>query len=238
MDKEAILKLLPETPPHGLIRWATEKCREDLGPEYLTFSVESVPVMPTMADILEYNSVEPRRSVRAAQCKCFRCGNDFVTQYVPGPVKAIRMLMGEDGSLYSSEPGYTTDYDSAIDVAEGEALNCPYCCDEVQVIHTGTLKGGRTKQIMVVAVETIGEYAAIIYWMVSRHIEDYGDTYSAYPRDAYVISEKGNMVRFTHTSGGGAYSAETNSYAWRLASKNTDSITKQYHDWDFNPRSP
>lgn len=232
MEKDAILKMLPETPPHGLIRWAEENCREDLGPKYLVFSVESVPVMPTMAEILEYNSMAPRRSVRAALCKCFGCGNDFVTQYVPGPVKAIRMIVGEDGSLYTADPGCPTDYDCAIDVGEGDALSCPYCGDEVQVIHAGKIKGGRTKQIMVVAVETVGEYAAIIYWMVSRHIETYGDIYSAYPRDAYVISEQGNLVRFTHTSGGGAYSRETNSYAWRIASKNTDSINKQYHDWE------
>ncbi len=39
-----------------------------------------------------------------------------------------------------------------------------------------SLRGGRTKQVQAVAVQTVGAYTALIYWMVRKHSEPYLST--------------------------------------------------------------
>lgn len=231
MDKEAVRKLLPETPPKGLIAWTRNHCGDELGPAYMVYASEMVSVYPDLAELMEYNDTRPRRRVRAARCFCASCREDFVTRWIPG-VRGIRVIEGEDGQIYSADPGgaYPTAGGTAADLIEGDTMTCPNCQQDVQLIRAGALRGGRTKQILVVAVQTVGRYAAVVYWMVRRRIESYGCIVDAWPRDAYVIGEKGNLVRFTHSCGGGL-ATEADAGYWRECSGNTDTIHKAYHDW-------
>ena len=230
MDKEAVRKLLPETPPEDLIKWTRDHCGDELGPEYMVYGSEMVSVYPDLAEIMEYNDIRPRRRMRAARCLCTVCQEDFVTQWIPG-VRGIRVIEGEDGQIYSADPGEDYAYGgTVIELVEGDAVICPNCWEQVQLIRSGALRGGRTKQILVVAVHTVGRYAAVVYWMVRRRIDPYGCIVDAYPRDAYVIGEQGNLIRYTHTCGGGL-AKEADAGYWRECSGNADAIQKAYHDW-------
>lgn len=44
MDKEYVRQLLPEEPPAGLLKWTVKNCEDDLGPKYLTWRTERIPV--------------------------------------------------------------------------------------------------------------------------------------------------------------------------------------------------
>ncbi len=229
-DKLKLRRLLPETPPEGLVRWAEEHLKEELGGEYMIFESEFVPVMPDLADIMEYNDLRPRKKVRAARCKCTNCGEEFITQWVTGG--GFRVIEGEYGEIYTADPGYTYDRTDGtiVECAEGDRINCPYCEEEAAVLRASSLRGGRTKQVQVVAVQTIGAYTALIYWMVRKHFEPYGSAVDAYPRDAYILTGRGTLVRYTHTQNGG-FGAETPRSTWELCSGNRDALEKGYMDW-------
>ncbi len=113
------------------LRWAEEHLKEELGGEYIIFESEFVPVMPGLADIMEYNDLRPRKKARAARCKCTNCGEDFVTQWVSGG--GFRVIEGEDGEIYTTDPGYTYDRTDGTS-AEGNRINCPYCEEEAAVL--------------------------------------------------------------------------------------------------------
>ena len=229
-EKLEMRRILPENPPEGLVRWAQENLRDELGREYITYKSEMVPVMPGLAEIMEYNDMRPRRKVRAAVCTCTNCGEEFITQWVTGG--GFRVIQGEDGEIYTADPGYTYDGTDGIIVecGEGDRINCPYCGEEAAVIRESSLRGGRTKQIQVVAVQTVGSYAALIYWMVRKTFETYGTTIDAYPRDAYILTERGTLVRYSHTRYG-MYEAETPRSMWELCSGCRDALENVYSDW-------
>ena len=105
------------------------------------------------------------------------------------------------------------------------------CYENIQTIQAKNLRGGRHKQILVVSIETVGEYAAVVYWLVRKEIfEDY-QKHSVIPRDAYVLDERGTVHRYTHTTGGGSFSAEKNPGGWKLCTSKRDSLDAIYHDW-------
>ena len=237
MDKERVRKMLPEQPPRGLRGWALENCEDDLGPQYVTFRSETVPVYPDLREIMEYNSMAPRRKRRAAMCSCLACGEDFVTEVLPGAM-GIKLFVGEDGQSFTMDPGASTytseDSDSmgyTVELGEGDSFLCPLCFSEVSLIHKKRLKGGRRKQILVISVERVGEYAAVVYWLVYRDIYPELDTVGVYPRDAYVLTEHGGLVRYTHVRGGGICH-ETDDGCWTLCSGNRDTYDKAYLDWN------
>lgn len=228
MDRKKIRKLLPEKPPEGLIDWAKRNLASELGGDYLVYESEFVPVLPTLEDMMEYNSLKPKK-VRAARCTCTVCGESIVTQWISGG--GIRIIEGDDGSIYETDPDGDISYDGTmIECISGDRITCPSCFHDVELIRSSHLRGGRTKMILVVAVQTIGAYTALIYWMVRKHFDVYGAWVDAYPRDAYVLSERGALIRYSHTTYGG-YTKEIETYQWELASKCTDTLEKTYHDW-------
>lgn len=234
MEKEVMVRWLPEEPPEGLVKWTRKKYgREELGRDFCVFSSERLPVGPTFAEILEHNSLASRRKEWGAVCNCTACGEEFITQKEPG-LSAIRLVAGEDGWNYTLDIGEAVDPYMGIEVnREGDTFLCPLCGSEVELIHAGKMVGGRKKQIMVVSLENVQGYAALIYWMVYRNIDEDGySDYGAEPADAFVLTEKGTLVRFTHTRRGGYYGKnEQQLSAWKVANDNRDTIDKVYHDW-------
>lgn len=235
MDKEWMRKRLPEEPPKDLIRWTRKHFHDELGPEFLVFHAERVPVAPDIQEIKEYNSLRPRRYEWAADCSCTACGESFYTQKVPG-ADAIRMAEGEDGTPYTMEPGSDNDidllnegiYEESVD---GEELLCPCCYSKVQLIHSRRLRGGRTKRIMVQTVQNIEGYTAVFYWMVVRRIDELGIDYvDADPMDAYVLTENGSLIRYTHVQRN-SFGNYGNLLSWRLTTRCKDSYDMLYPDW-------
>lgn len=69
--------------------------------------------------------------------------------------------------------------------------------------------------------------------MVYRNIGEYGySDYGAVPADAFILTEKGSVVRFTHARRGGFYGrCEVQLTAWKVAGDNRDTVDKVYYDW-------
>ncbi|MGM9629003.1 MAG: PcfJ domain-containing protein [Faecousia sp.] len=236
MDKDAILRSLPEEPPKELIDWTLAHCKEELGPEYLVYHSERVPVLPDMADIMEYNSLAPRKTEWMAYCRCTDCENDFYTQKVRS-ADAIRLAIGEDGSPYTldpREPYAEYAWSNGICVEEtfdGDNTICPYCGHQVTVIHSKKLRGGRTKRIKIVSVQNLGQYTAVFYWMICRGITEYGYTSLwAEPMEAYVLDEDGVLTRYSHVMYNGLAGAYRLRDRWEFRDKGNP-LDSVYPDW-------
>lgn len=223
MDKLMMGRLLPEEPPEGLVDWAVKKHGlQELGGEFCIYNSERVQVEAT------------KKTQWAALCTCTACLDDFITQKEPGG-NAIRLIVGDDGSYYTVEPGDEVNPYMGIEIErEGDKFYCPLCGNEVELIHKRSLKGGRTKRIMVVSVQNVEGYAAIIYWLVSRSLDDDGiSCYGATAEEAYVLTESGALARYTHVHRHGAFYGSNRSYlsSWKLMSSNEDVIDTPYADW-------
>ncbi len=234
MEVQEIMAALPTQAEEDLIEWARKNCPDNLGGEYMIYAAERVDVYPTMEMLMD-NDIR-RKKVWASRCFCTRCNDDFVTQKVKG-ADAIYLSYGEDGCTYVVEPeDRLKDLEnigsvSFTDLCHGDEVSCPFCGSEVKLISEKRIRGGRTKRIQVAQLQRIGEYAAIIYWLVSRRIDEFGmDDYDADPRDAFVLCEKGKILHF----GIGrcdAYGNHHKSQKWELKRCNHDTWDKIYKDW-------
>lgn len=232
MDKEYIRRRLPEKAPEALLNWAEKELYSDLGGGYCVFHAERVPVEPSLEEIIEHNSLDPRKKVWAAVCTCTECQEDFITQKEPGS-NYIYMIQGEDGSYYTVNPGEPVDPYMGIERQKpGDKFYCPYCGSEVELIHSKQVRGGRKKQVMVASVDNVEGYTGIFYWMVWRTIDEDGFSYyGADPKDAFVLTENGGIVRFSHQTTNGMFGNLRWLPEWRIMSSNRDTISTIYHDW-------
>lgn len=233
VDKEWIREHLPEEPRKGLLNWARSHCDGELGPDYLTWSKRRFPIYD-MAYLMD-NNTNPVRYEWAAECNCLSCGGEFRTEYVGDTLK---MWVDDAGDWWGLDPimGYPFDDDEGfengyeVEVENQSSIQCQLCCTIAEPIKADKLYGGRMKQILVVSIETVGGYAAVMYWLVCRKIYPNLEQYSVIPRDAYVLDENGKIHRYSHKNGGG-YTAETDSGKWRACQRTRDSLYVLYHDW-------
>lgn len=233
MDKEAIRNLLPDKPRPGLLNWAIRECGEDLGPNYLTWKSVQVPVYDTEY----YMTGRGPKHRRVACCTCLKCGSKMYTEYNGS---TLEFWVDESGEWWPLDPtGLTPQWDEEneaengymVEVADGEGLSCPMCYETLHTIQAKNLRGGRRKQILIVSIETVEQYAAVIYWLIRREIFEDINEYTVIPRDAYVLDERGNIHRYTHTTGGGSFSAEKTLPKWKLSTSKRDTLDAVYHDW-------
>ena len=82
--------------------------RSELGGEFCIFYAERMSIGPNVAEVLEHNSLAPRRKEWGAVCTCTYCQDEFVTQKEPGE-NAIRLVTGEDGWTYTLDVGEPVD---------------------------------------------------------------------------------------------------------------------------------
>lgn len=237
MDKEYVRQLLPEKPPEGLLQWTIRHCDGELGPDLLAWKPVTVPVY-NMSYLMGCSS-KPTRPERAAECTCLKCGSKFVTERIGN---ALEFWIDECGEWWPLDPngplrienpfgeeeecGYRTEIDG-----ENEEVPCPMCYETLRTIPAKKLRGGRRKQILVASIVKLEQYAAVVYWLVCRTIFEESHEYEAFPRDAYVLDEKGRLHRYSHKSGGGAYYFETQESQWRYTTNKRDSLDMVYHDW-------
>ena len=224
---------LPEAPPAGLLDWAIDKYgEEELGGEFCIFTSERMRYRPLQ--MFEEPQIEPPKSEWVAVCTCTACKEDFITQKEPGE-KAIRMCVGDDGGYYTVEPGIEVDPYMGIEInRSGDEMYCPLCGSQVRVLHKSEIRGGRTKRLLVISVQNVMGYTALMYWMVTRYIEEDGfDHYEATPEEAYVLTEHSGIVRYSHVHRHGAFFGANRSHLthWKLMAVCEDVIDKVYPDW-------
>lgn len=247
MDKEWMRKQLPELPPAGYENWIYGKSADGLDVDLMLFSAERVKIYPELKDTMEASDCKPIKSIWKTRCTCTACGEDFITQHVKNGVKGFLVYQGEDGLLYPVDPEGTGEpqadeiedygYDNCyIELSDGDGMACPLCGSNVDVLHRSKVRGGRTKQILGCTVQNIWNYTAVIFWLTAKYITEYGCyALETYPRDAYVIGERGGLTRYRHTAGTGAFSTEYRLSSWVLAADaSRDSFTVPYHDWLSN----
>lgn len=155
-DLKDLLEILPEEPEKKLREWAFLQNGDLLGGELCLFRRESVELYPEDQGwpLPAPERVQNKR-VWGARCSCTACGEDFVAGYGSAKqggmkIKGIRLLCDDAEQLWPGIPEQEDDiWDrSAAEIAEGEALSCPYCGAEVRLIHAGSLRGGRTWQLL------------------------------------------------------------------------------------------
>ena len=230
MDKEAIGGQLPEVAPPGLLTWACNNLVEDLGGEYCIFKAERVSRPPYFEEIMEFQSMKPKSSVWAARCACTACQEDFITSKEVG-ANNILLLEGEDGCHYTLEPwGEIEPHTHYVRQKPGDTFPCPYCDTTVELIHSRQLRHGRTKKVMVISVENVAQYTGIFYWMVQRTMNEFGlSDYQVLPRDAYILTEHGGLVRYSHMNPV-YFGNMSESKGWRVMTSNADTFDQLYHD--------
>ena len=222
MDVEWMRQRLPEKPPEDFQEWLQERLAVRC-PGYLVFSSERQQI----------GWEEHRRSVWVARCKCTACREEFETMSgTQSGKKGFRMYMGDDGQLWPTLDGEDDEYGTHItDMEEGDAYRCQWCETQLTVIHSGSLRGGRTNQLLGGMVQNIGAYTAFICYLAFLKWNEYGTcAQGVYPRDAYVLTEEGRLQRFRHTKGVGWY-GENRTPEWEACNNTEDSFCRIYHDW-------
>ena len=241
MDVNIICGLLPEKPRKEMIEEAMASRSHELGPNYALFNREPLMLYPwqqeDMCELLSYEQAEATgenaRRVWGALVKCSCCGDDYFAGYHSHPASGVRGIILRHGDYGMMFDGYT-DGNSPInemEIAEGETFQCPLCGEVVELISKRQLRCGRTYCLQVCSVENIGQYTALMFWMISRRIDEYGywET-SVKPYEALVIDEKCRLKRFTHiVKFEGGVSRLLNK--WEPRTGFSDSFQSKYYDW-------
>lgn len=228
--------MLPHRPPEWYDDWITTEGAADLDVEYMLFAAERVSLWPEWEQEMNMADYRPIKKIWQTRCTCTVCGEDFITKHIPeqGGMKGFAMYYGEDGQMYPLDPADGETYESAImELSELDQMECPWCCANVTIVHRAKLWGGRTKQVLGCTVQNVGIYTTVFYWLTAKRIFDDGShTIETYPRDAYVIGERGGITRYRHTKGSaGGFMSESRLTEWTLSGTCKDSCSVPYHDW-------
>lgn len=236
-DLKDLLAILPEEPEKELRDWAFLRNEDLLGGELCLFRRESVELYP---EDLGWPLPAPERAqnkrVWGARCSCTACGNDFIAGYGSArqggmKIKGIRLLCDDAGQLWPGVPDKDEMLEAVADIAEGEALSCPYCGAEVRLVHAGSLRGGRTWQLLLCQVTALAGRLVLLYWMARRTADDCGNfEQSVRPWEAVVLDRDGRLRRITHVFRG-MYGTKP-APAWRLCGRFRAPEELRYYSWD------
>lgn len=234
MTEKEICGLLPEEPPEGLMAWAMERYGElELGTNLVIANCERRTTPASMEEIMEGNYFTDGKKRWVAVCRCPECGEEFETSKVPGE-DAIRMTEGPDGTMYCCQ-GYN-EADVYMDwgdikIKEHEPVICPICGERNTLVFGKNIRGGRTKRIQIAAFCRAGTYGGICYWLVEHEIGQYGSIeYRAMPRDAFLLTETGSILHFSHRNQG-YMGFDTPAKHWKKSETCIDAWNKTYSDW-------
>ena len=208
----------------------------ELGNDLILYHRESVEWAPLYERTMDEAAWERRRAATkrgwGARCTCLRCGEDFVTGYIPGGERkqsGIVLGLGDDGVTYSGD--FPAEEPMAQIYHDGDEVLCPCCWEVGELTPRRALKHGRTHQILQAEVQNIEGYTAVLYWLVSRFQDDRGgDHVAARPRDALVIDRNGNLQRFIHMSHGQFGDSDLGKWKWSRAVREPALVA--YYNWD------
>lgn len=235
-DLKDLLAILPEEPEKELRDWAFLHNEDLLGGELCLFRRESVELYPEdQGWPLHAPEGAQNKRVWGARCSCTACGEDFIAGYGSAKqggikIKGIRLLCDDAGQLWPGVPD-KDELEAVADIAEGEALSCPYCGAEVRLVHAGSLRGGRTWQLLLCQAAVLAGRLVLLYWMARRTADEYGNfDCSLRPWEAVVLDRDGRLRRITHVVRG-MYGAKP-APAWRLCGRFRAPEELRYYSWD------
>lgn len=237
-EKERILGLLPEKATDDLIRWTWDNvvhANSDLGDQYLIANSIRTREAPMMYEL--FNNIATGKSKWISECYCTACGE---RTYTDKWGSGIILYVGDDGNYYANiEEAAAADYwsddeDDSFDgytaeVEFGEEIRCPLCQEKVYLASGRKIRDGRTFQLMLMTLERVDRYGAVVLWLASRSIGRYGSSLHVSPAEAYIIDDGGKVVQFSHMRSGGMVSVLDRHWRARAKYKEPNEIT--YSDY-------
>lgn len=192
--------LLPKQ-PDGLVTESVFQAIYDdpgecvLGEHYMLYRRVSIEVAPELKRTMTAQDWAERESLTrprwAAECKCTCCGDEFHTGWRKGG--GLVMLQGDDGALWPN-----LDDVAGTEFLEGETITCQSCLRTVEARRWGTVRHGRTWQVLQPEIVSAGDYDGVVFWLVSRQLHPNGDDMChIFPRDAMMVDKAGKLRRFT-----------------------------------------
>lgn len=241
-DRLELAKHLPEVSRDDMAEFVnTVVFDEELGGDFCVFKRTSIDVYdeelgrtmtPEDQDRLEAGI--HRRW--AAECRCSVCGEKFITGWNskhPSDRYSIFMYAGDDGVNY---PGFVNPEEvpanNAYCYSEGDIIVCPFCENNVELIHGNRLRHGRTYQCMVTSVEVVDNYAMLVTWLASRHIDAdcICENVKILPCEALVI-DGAKLYRYKHVAWN-MFRKEKHLNKWQsVGYQGQDLALRRYYDW-------
>ena len=238
MNAKKIMAMLPERPRDGMIEVAILNNGEQFGDGFMVYRRESlVEETVPLKDKMNPEDWEAyRKGARrfwGAVCTCTECGEEWLTGWAKGG--KISLYEAPDGTVYEAYGDVPADpYITPSYFEEGDTITCPRCGKDVTLIRRTHLRRGRTYQLMVGSVENIGDYTAVLFWLVSRTVFQYGDVETgAKPCAAIVIDRDGEPLFFTRARF--AFGGKMLPVAdWKQVNawKAWDPLQERYHSYD------
>lgn len=223
MDKEAIIRQLPEICPEHVTDYTYDRYLQELGGHLAIYKRVSYSEPVELKQLMGHEDWEKPRRKWAAQCTCTCCQNDWYTQWLGGPLKEIAVCVGEDGLTYPVfDTGVPDTAPMMTEVSSNDGIICPVCGEGVTLIHASEIKTGTTRRLSMCSIENVGTNTALMYWLAYRHLDPDGLVYEEVsPWYAFVLDEKGKLVCFSYTQ-----------QRWRLSKNIEDPFYKKYASGD------
>lgn len=163
----------------------------------------------------------------AASCTCGICGEQWHWGWKNQ--HAVLASVGLDGMVY---PGIPDGAEETQEIDEQDLMVCPYCGNQVIAVSRNSLKNGRTYRCMMGRVENLGQYTAVVFWMLERVVNrNARSDYNALPWAAIVIGKSGRIYRFSHTTAG-MYGKKIYWEHWTETPRMGEPINSRYYSWE------
>lgn len=223
MDKHYIIANLPTVCPERVTGYTYDNYLQELGGHLGIYKRVAYQEPPHLAMMMCAEDWTPGRKSWAAEVTCTRCGESWHTAWVGGPLKEIAIMVGEDGLHYPVHDLDDPDVGPYMVTLSGnDGILCPECGESISLIHASRIKSGSTRRIAMCSVETVGDYAALVYWLAYRHMDSDGCVYEEIsPWYAFVLDECGRMACFMYRDD-----------EWHLSRNREDPFFKCYTSGD------
>lgn len=236
MDKDwkSIADKLPKQPSGELGANIMEDIYDmgALGQNLILYSRESVLVEPPLQRTMTPDDYERREKIAkrrwGARCTCSYCGEEFQAGYTScgKSHRGIVLSTGDDGLVYT---GYAEIADGGVEYLDGDTLQCPFCWFTGIVTRRSELRHGRTYQSLQAEIVNVNTYTVVMYWMVSRWLDDAGaDTTHFLPHAALLIDLDGKIHRFRAKQN----SPELLDMTWVPCTQSRDPMQIPYYSWE------
>lgn len=235
MDKmwKSLADKLPKQPCSELMADIMRDVYDDgaLGESLILYHREAVVLKePLQCEMTNEDFERRERTAKhrwGARCTCSNCGEDFIAGYIGGKGQhGIVLYSGDDGQVYS---GYSEVSDGGTAYLDDDMLECPFCWNTGRVTHRSELRSGRTYQMLQAEVVNVDDYTVIMYWLVSRSLDDTGmESLLFYPHDALLVDLDGKLRRFRAKR----YGREITEVVWTPCSYTRDPMQVTYYSWE------
>ncbi len=228
-----VASLLPKQPCGDLVQYVMSSIygEEELAPHLLLFRREAVVIQEEIQQTMYPEDWERRaRTARhrwGALCTCSQCEETFIAGYTSkNGSRGIVLAEGPDGQTYT---GYAEPGEDALEIFDGETVQCPYCWSIVELVQKAELRKGRTYQVLQAEVVNVERYTVLMYWLVQQHIDSTGhDTVQFLPHAALLIDTDGKLRRFRARRTG----CEVREVEWLPCARTRDPMQMPYYSWE------